>query len=133
MQALAEAYPSRLLALLRDFANLEQRLAEADAEDDRLEREVADLTEKLQFAHAKHMADAHYLATAERQRDEATAMVERLRGGLKAMTEHYVSLAGCGDCGIWNPEEEAEVIAARALLSETQASEGRADPKDQPQ
>lgn len=36
---------------------------------------------------------------------------------LHKMTEHYVRLAGCGDCGNWNPEEEDEVIAARATIA----------------
>ncbi len=35
---------------------------------------------------------------------------------LEVMTEHYVQLAGCGDCGFWEPEEEDEVIEARKAL-----------------
>lgn len=45
------------------------------------------------------------------------AAAPELLGALVAMLEHYVSLAGCGDCGHWNPEEEAIVIATRALLA----------------
>lgn len=36
---------------------------------------------------------------------------------LRKMTEHYVQLAGCGDCGNWDPEKEKEVIEARAFLA----------------
>lgn len=39
------------------------------------------------------------------------------REALGGITERYVSLAGSGDCGFWNPEEEPEVIAARSTLS----------------
>jgi len=35
---------------------------------------------------------------------------------LEAITKRYVDLAGSGDCGNWNPEEEPEVIAARSAL-----------------
>jgi hypothetical protein len=45
------------------------------------------------------------------------AAAPELVEALRMMTEHYVGLAGCGDCGNWNPEEEEEVIAARALLA----------------
>lgn len=50
-----------------------------------------------------------------------TQMAEALRNvtdGLDGMTEHYVRLAGCGDCGHWNPENEPEVIAARKLVAD---------------
>ncbi|MET0375660.1 MAG: hypothetical protein ABW128_15560 [Rhizorhabdus sp.] len=46
-------------------------------------------------------------------RAQATA---ELVGVLGAMTERYVELVNCGDCGHWNPETEQEVIDARALL-----------------
>lgn len=42
---------------------------------------------------------------------------DRLREALTSMLNHYVRLAGSGDCGFWDPEEEAEVIAARAALT----------------
>lgn len=35
---------------------------------------------------------------------------------LAKMTARYVALAGSGDCGFWNPEEEPDVIASRAAL-----------------
>jgi hypothetical protein len=49
---------------------------------------------------------------------EATeAALAVARDNLAMMIEHYVRLAGCGDCGNWNPEEEPEVIAARNALA----------------
>jgi hypothetical protein len=42
------------------------------------------------------------------------ALVPGLLRQLDIMVEHYTQLAGCGDCGNWNPEEEDKVIAARA-------------------
>lgn len=41
---------------------------------------------------------------------------------LKAMLARYVSLAGSGDCGFWDPETENEVIAARSAI---QRAEGQ--------
>lgn len=49
---------------------------------------------------------------------QAADRIEALEAALSTMTEHYVMLAGCGDCGNWNPEEEAEVISARAILQD---------------
>lgn len=50
---------------------------------------------------------------------EQAAEIERLREALKVMTEHYVILVSCGDCGHWDPEEEQEVKLARAVLGES--------------
>ncbi len=36
---------------------------------------------------------------------------------LEGMTKRYVDLVNCGDCGNWDPEEEAEVKLARAAIS----------------
>jgi hypothetical protein len=36
---------------------------------------------------------------------------------LEAMVAHYVQLAGSGDCGLWDPENEVEVTAARAAIA----------------
>lgn len=41
-----------------------------------------------------------------------------LRKALADLLDHYTELVNCGDCGNWNPETEAEVIAARAALAE---------------
>ncbi len=38
---------------------------------------------------------------------------------LEKLTERYVSIAGSGDCGFWNPEKESEVIAARAAIAKS--------------
>lgn len=36
---------------------------------------------------------------------------------LKAITDLYCRLAASGDCGNWNPDEDAEVIQAKAAIS----------------
>lgn len=41
---------------------------------------------------------------------------------LDDMTKHYVELAGCGDCGFWDPEQELEVIAARKMIAKHRAN-----------
>jgi len=46
-----------------------------------------------------------------------------LKDALSGILKRYVELAGSGDCGFWDPEEEQEVIAARAALSAASASE----------
>ena len=43
----------------------------------------------------------------------APEMLEALEG----ITARYVDLAGSGDCGFWNPEEELQVIQARAAIA----------------
>jgi hypothetical protein len=48
---------------------------------------------------------------------EERQKIDDLVDCLSDMTFHYVSLAGCGDCGNWNPEEESEVIAARQMIA----------------
>lgn len=39
---------------------------------------------------------------------------------LRAMTQRYVDLANSGDAGFWDPEEEDEVIAARAAIAKAE-------------
>lgn len=61
------------------------------------------------MSHSTHEADP----TLGRKMAAAPALVE-------ASTEllaRYVSLAGSGDCGLWDPETEIEVIAMRAALA----------------
>jgi len=36
---------------------------------------------------------------------------------LVGMVDRYTELVNCGDGGFWNPEEDAAVIAARAVLA----------------
>jgi len=47
---------------------------------------------------------------------ELRAQLNKANTALSALLEMYVQLANSGDCGNWNPEEEDEVIAARAAL-----------------
>jgi hypothetical protein len=57
--------------------------------------------------------------------DSMMESMDELAIQLQIMTEHYVDLAGCGDCGHWDPEKEEKVITARAALSEY--AEGKAE------
>lgn len=52
------------------------------------------------------------------------AAAPELLEALTEMTERYAELVNCGDCGNWDPEEETEVIAARAALAKARG--GRA-------
>ena len=49
----------------------------------------------------------------ERIRAAAPDLLE----ALEVMTRNYVELAGSGDCGNWNPEEDDFVISARAAIA----------------
>lgn len=57
--------------------------------------------------------------------DEAADEIERLNGIIEEMADclndiadMYADIAHSGDCGSqWNPEEESEVMAARAMIS----------------
>jgi hypothetical protein len=40
-----------------------------------------------------------------------------LEAALSALLNMYVGMANSGDCGNWDPEEEQEVIAARAAIA----------------
>lgn len=53
---------------------------------------------------------------------QMAALMSDVTDCLSDMTEHYVQLAGCGDCGHWDPEKESEVIAARKMISEIRAA-----------
>lgn len=46
-----------------------------------------------------------------------------LRSALQGLLDRYLTMVNSGDCGNWEPEDEAEVIAARKALK-TQRSEG---------
>lgn len=61
------------------------------------------------MAHSAHEADptlGHKMAAAPELVEASTKLLSR-----------YVSLAGSGDCGFWDPETETEVIAMRAALA----------------
>lgn len=45
-----------------------------------------------------------------------TARELALEKALRGLLDRYTGLVNCGDCGFWNPENEPEVIAARAAL-----------------
>ena len=47
-----------------------------------------------------------------------TAEKDRLREAAEALLAHYVQLVMCGDCGNWNAEDEPQVKAMRAALTE---------------
>jgi hypothetical protein len=47
-----------------------------------------------------------------------TNLFKRTVLSLQAMTKKYCNLAGSGDAGFWNPEEEPEVIEARKVLAD---------------
>lgn len=66
-----------------------------------------------------------FMKISRKQRDANARLIAaapELLEALRGMTEHYVRLAGCGDCGNWNPEEEPEVIAARAAIAKAGAA-----------
>lgn len=45
------------------------------------------------------------------------ASAPELLEALEAMINNYVALANSGDCGNWDPEEEPQIIAARAAIA----------------
>ena len=60
----------------------------------------------IETAPTEWMANGDIIAAAPETSD---ALVHLLR--------RYVELVESGDCGFWNPEEEEEVIAARAAIA----------------
>ena len=55
---------------------------------------------------------------SQKENARLVAAAPELRTSLANLLDHYLALANSGDCGNWNPEEEKEVIAARAALVE---------------
>ena len=51
------------------------------------------------------------------------AAAPELFEALKEMTRAYTELVNCGDCGRWNPENDGEVMQARAALTKATAQE----------
>lgn len=75
------------------------------------------------------LADMRAALTALHEAGFVVVPAERVRDladCLSDMTEHYVELAGSGDCGSWNPEEEQEVIAARRMIAAAQVPHDKA-------
>ena len=48
--------------------------------------------------------------------DPRDARIAELEEALRNMRDHYIRLVDSGDCGSWNPREEAVVIAATTAL-----------------
>lgn len=44
-------------------------------------------------------------------------LADALADALDVLLDHYTQLVNCGDCGNWDPEDEREVIDARAALT----------------
>lgn len=101
--------------------------------------EVADVSEwsnlagrtvRVRCEHSKVHAIGHIVKdiwfdpSAEFNAMEAACVVnahDELVAALKGILDRYVGVIISGDCGFWNPEEEPEVIAARAALSKAEA------------
>lgn len=64
--------------------------------------------------------DAAEYLLANPQRRAAPDMAEALRG----LVERYCALVDSGDAGVWDPEGEDEVAAARAALAKAEGKEG---------
>ena len=56
-------------------------------------------------------------ASGSNQQSAVALRVRELEGVLRGILDRYVTLVDSGDAGNWNPEEEPQVIAARAALS----------------
>jgi hypothetical protein len=52
----------------------------------------------------------------ERELNAANERIKRLEEALEETVKCIVDLADSGDVGFWNPEEQHEIIAARAVL-----------------
>lgn len=54
--------------------------------------------------------------------------VRELEAALDGMTTMYVEFVNSGDGGIWNPEQDKEVIAARKALAAARSPSGEGQP-----
>jgi hypothetical protein len=67
-----------------------------------------------------------FVGTFPESRDERRsnarliAAAPELLDALKAMLKMYCELVNSGDCGDWSPEEDEEVIAARAAIAKAE-------------
>ena len=59
----------------------------------------------------------------ERQRQHLANSAGPLLAALQNLLERYIALINCGDCGHWDPEQEAVVIAARAAIAQATGTE----------
>ena len=103
-------------ALAGPLAPILATLAASEAARQTAERERDDF-DKAMRVFAEAYIGVHETALAEEARAVlAEAKATRLEAALIGMTERYCDLVNSGDAGFWNPEEEPEVIAARAAL-----------------
>jgi hypothetical protein len=58
----------------------------------------------------------NYARELERELNAANDRIKRLEEALEGTVKWIVHLADSGDAGFWNPEEQPEIIAARAAL-----------------
>ena len=72
------------------------------------------------------IADIAYLALNKTGDEDLTApdayllaSAPLLQSALQGMVDMYVELVNSGDCGNWNPEDVAEVLAARNALAQS--------------
>ena len=61
------------------------------------------------------VANAAIYEAAQRL-EEQNQRIKRLEEALEGTVKWIVDLADSGDAGFWNPEEQHEIIAARAVL-----------------
>ena len=57
-----------------------------------------------------------FIAEAAQRLEEQQDRIKRLEEALEGTVKWIVDLADSGDAGFWNPEEQHEIIAARAVL-----------------
>jgi hypothetical protein len=74
------------------------------------------------FPHIAYIPTNGYAASLDEQAANARliAAAPNLLATLKAFVERYTQLVNCGDCGNWDPETDAEVIAARTAIAKAE-------------
>jgi hypothetical protein len=105
---------------------VERATAELRAERDLLVSQMGELRAERDRAEEerevlRNERDSFALRAADRHEWQDVALknqtrLERAEAALSGLLKRYTSLVNSGDCGNWNPEEEPEVIAARAAL-----------------
>lgn len=68
--------------------------------------------------HVAYAATSKSLSDAEIEANiDLICAAPELLAACEGLLNKYVSLVNSGDAGFWNPEEEAEVIAARSAIA----------------